>query len=327
MKIDNSKKITFEEYKKNYTKPQNTKLIKWGFFLLSVTIGVVIATCLSLVVLKVFEFNNIAGYISIAVAVLLFVFLYIIPIIKITKIQSFQTNVDEVTGAKAKKANKKLREDIADMMIDVVSKVNDISWYSREKVGQLAIARQTKNNELLKETLTDIYNTDVKKIANKMIVDNSIRTGLLTALSQSDKIDTAIVTLTNLNLIKNIVYLYGFRPSESKMVKIYESVLVSALSAYGISATSEGIVTGVINVFSKEKSIPIISSVAGSAIQGLANATFTFIIGKQTKRYLMKEYHIQNILDSFEFENEEDDEEMMKEIKKGIVKSSKNKKD
>lgn len=41
----------------------------------------------------------------------------------------------------------------------------------------------------------------------------------------------------------------------------------------------------------------------------------------------MKEYHIQNILDSFEFENEEDDEEMMKEIKKGIVKSSKNKKD
>lgn len=316
--------MTFEEYKKKYTKPTNVKTVKTFFFLLEAAIGIVVGTCLTLVVMRLFEIHQIAGYVGIGVAVLAFILFYIVPMAKINKTKSFITNVDETSGARAKIRNRRLREEIADRMIDMNAKVKDVAWYDPALVGNLAIARHTRDNELLKETLTELYNTNVKKAADRIIKDHAVKVGIITACSKSEKLDTMFVTLFELDLIKDLVYLYGFRPSEAKMSKIYFGVLKNALLAYGISATSTNIATGVLNTVIGATSklsgmIGALAAVISSGAQGVINGVMTVVIGYQTRKYMMQEYHIQNVLDGFEFENEAEEELMIKEVKKGIA--------
>ena len=104
-------------------------------------------------------------------------------------------------------------------MIDVTLQTEDISWYSDSLVNQLALARQTRNDGKLKETLTEIYKKDVKSAANKMINRTAVKVGVATALSQSEYIDTLFVLIYDLKLIKDIVFfiwLSSFRYTDGK---------------------------------------------------------------------------------------------------------------
>ena len=321
-------KMTLEEYQEKYSKTENSKAIKFGLVLFVASIGVIVATCLLLVVLRVFELNEYAGYASIAVAVLVFIFLYIVPVIQIHKYRPFITNVNSKNARHAKSYNKKLRNDISDKMIDFTSKVVGKSWYDEVLIGKLAIARQTGEDKEVKSLLTQIYDTSVKKEANKIISGHAVKVGLLTAASQSAYLDSAFVAVYELNLIKDLVYLYGFRPSNAKLLKIYRNVIANSLLSYGVS-------TGTTNLISKGLSatfegLPLLGSLISTAIasasQGIINGVMTGIIGVQTKRYLIKEYHLQDILDEIELDDPEDDEEMIKDISKEIKSQTKDKK-
>ena len=321
-------KLSFEEYKEKYTKPENTKAIKFGLFMFIASIGIVVFACLLLVVLRVFEINEYAGYVAIGVAVLMFIFLYLVPIVQIHKHRPFITNVNNRTVRNAQRHNRQLRNEISDMMIDFVAKVEGMSWYDENLVGKLAIARQTNDDTEVKSLLTQIYDTSVKKQAEKIISSHAVKVGLITAASQSDKLDAAFVAVYELSLIKDLVYLYGFRPSDAKLLKIYRAVVVNSLLAYGVSA-------GTTNLISKGLSatfegLPLlgtlISTAIASASQGIVNGVMTGIIGVQTKRYLIKEYHLQDILDSVELDNPEDDSKMLKEISQEIKTQTKDKK-
>lgn len=330
--INSSKKedgITFDEYKRKYTFPERKKLAKTIIVLGAFLIGSILAYCLTMLVLKIYELNNIAGYVAIGVAAILFIAFYIVPLTMIARKPFFVTNVNEISGAKAKRHNRMVRHQIADKMIEITSEVNNISWYSKELVGELAIARQRKDEELLKNTLTAIYNTDVKKTFNKITISHAVQVGILTALSPSEKLDAMAVALYELNLIKDIIYLYGFRPSDSRLMKIYLTILNNTLLAYGLAATSERLLTTGISATLGGAAIQIpiiggfISSIIGSATQGVVNGVMTVILANQTKKYLMKEYKLQNILDGFEFEDEEEKEIeiVQKEIKKAMKNS------
>ncbi len=321
------KKMTFDEYKEKYTKPENTKAIKFGLFLFVATVGVIVFTCLLLIVLKVFDINEIAGYVSIGVAVLLFIFLYIVPVVQIHKHKPFITNVNNRTVRNAQRHNRQLRNEISDHMIDFVSKVEGMSWYDENLVGKLAIARQTNDDIEIKALLTQIYDSGVKKQADKLITAHAMKVGLVTAASQSEKLDAAFVAVYELNLIKDLIYLYGFRPSDAKLLKIYRTVVVNSLLSYGVSV-------GTTNLISKGLSatfegLPLlgtlISTAIASASQGIINGVMTGIIGVQTKRYLIKEYHLQDILDSVELDNPEDDDKMLAQISDDIKAETKSK--
>ena len=135
-----NEKMTLEQYQKKYSKPYNEKAAKSFLFIFAASIGVIIAFCLFSIVMKIYEIsnkNNIALYISIAAAVLLFLAIYGIPLFKIKNTKSFITNVNSDNVKEAKKYNKKLREDIADKMIDLSEKATDVSWYSEERIGKL----------------------------------------------------------------------------------------------------------------------------------------------------------------------------------------------
>ena len=331
-KKDENKKMTLEEYQKKYSKPYNEKAAKSFLFIFACAIGIIIIFCLFSICSKIYDMNKIAGYVAIGISVLIYLVVYVIPLIKIKNTKSFITNVNSDNAKEAKKYNKKLREDIADKMIDLSQKADDISWYSEEKVGKLAIARQTGNDQGLKDALTETYKTDVKKASNKMIRDHALKVGVTTAISQNEKVDTLFVVIYNLSLIKDIVFLYGFRPNDRQLAKIYKTVIADAVIAYGLGNATGSMASGIVKKMGKGlDGIPILGSaintVIDSVAQGVINSTLTVLIGFQTKKYLMKEYKLQNILDDVIVTDEELENEaieMSNNLKKDIKEESKN---
>jgi uncharacterized membrane protein YcjF (UPF0283 family) len=321
------KKVTLEEYQQKYTHPENLVAAKNFLFMLGSATGVIIAVSLFFVVLRLFDIHLIAGYLSTFFAMIIFIFLYVVPVIKIKNTKSFKTNIDSVNARQAQKYNKKLREELADKMIDVSTKTDVVGWYSNELVGKLAIARHTGNDKELKSILTKIYQTDVKNAANKMIKNSAMKVGFATAVSQSEFIDTLFVIVYELNLIKDIVYLYGYRPTDSQMAKIYKIVLTNALIAYGLSSATTGmgktVGSGIANVIERASQnnnfvVSTIGTIAGVAIESslqlVVNSTLTVIIGNQTKKYLVNEYNLQEILDNVELLDSEEEVKMIESI-------------
>ena len=150
----------------------------------------------------------------------------------------------------------------------------------------------------------------------------SLKSAAYSALSQSSKLDAAVVAMVNLELIKDLVYLYGFRPSDAKLAKIFVDVIRNSLMAYGVSATSSQVVS---KIGGATKAIPIlggvISTVVDSSVQGLVNGTLTMIIGRQVTKYLYTEYKLQDILDGVEIvETQEEFDEACKYLKKELKK-------
>ena len=205
------------------------------------------------------------------------------------------------------------------------------TWYSEERIGKLAVARQTHNDELLKESLTAAYKTDINKACNKMIRDHALKVGVTTAISQNEKIDTLFVVIYNLSLIKDIIFLYGFRPNDRQLSKIYRSVIGDAIIAYGLGNATGSMASGVVKKMGKGlDGIPLIGSAINTVIdslaQGVINSTLTVMIGIQTKKYLLKEYKLQNILDDViisETELENEAKEMSSNLKEDIKEQSK----
>lgn len=344
----NEKKITLEEYQRQSANPENIKAAKSFLFIFAMAIAVVMIVSLFFVVLRLFDIHEYAGYVGTVGAVFVFLFGYLVPVIKLKNTKSFMTDVNVTTASKAQKYNRKLREDIADKMIDVTYKTEGISWYSEKNMGKLAVARHKKDDQELKTVLTEIYTTDIKSSAEKMIHKSALRVGLATALSQSEALDTLLVIIYELNLIKDIVFLYGYRPSDTQMAKIYKNVLRNALIAYGVSTATSGfgktIGTGIIGAIDRaSQSGNILTSTIGSVVGGLAgtaiesglqfavNTTLTTIIGYQTKRYLVKEYRLQEMLDNVELLDTEEEqakviESIREEVKEQLTKVKKTKK-
>lgn len=310
------KKMTLDEYIDKYSsKPHNNKQIRATITLVLVLVAVILITALTLLTLKVYEMNQYVGYGFIGISVLVFIFGFIVPVCKIKNLPQFKTVIRRTNVNAIKKYNQSIRHDIADKMIDIDSKIDGISIYHPDHCYKLAVARHNHDEKALLDTLVEIYNKDVKKACNKLITDTSLKIAGLTALSQSDVIDTALVTTLELNLVKKIMYLYGFRPSERRLLKAYKSILVNSLVAYSVSTATPGLVTKL------SADLPVVGKIVGSAAQGAVNAMFCTKIGIQTKLYLKKEFKLQEILDGIEIDDgtsEVEQAEIIEEVNKAV---------
>ena len=79
--------------------------------------------------------------------------------------------------------------------------------------------------------------------------------------------------------------------------------------------------------------IPFLGNAVGTIIdsvaQGIINSSLTVLIGFQTKRYLKKEYHLQDILDDIVLDDAKENEterEMVESLKEEIKDKAKKKK-
>ncbi len=293
-------KLTIYDYEQRYTKRQNVRGAKFFMRFAAILIGIVVFVCLFFVAKEIYELHPYAGYSAAGVCLVLYIVLYIVPLVKIMRTGYFVTNVNGFTAREAQKHNRKLRHEIADKIIDLTAKVEGVGWYDSEAVGRLAIAVKTGDEEGVKNTLTELYKGSVKKSAKELIFKSSLRSATYSAISQTAKVDTVLVAFINIQLVKDLVFLYGFRPSDARLAKIFARVLQNALISYGLGGMNIG-QTVVQTMGSAVKGIPIlgtaIAAIVDSSVQGLANGTLTTVIGYQTIKYLNTEYRLQNILD------------------------------
>ena len=294
-------KMTIYEYEQKYTKRENARGAKLVLTFTVAIIGVFLFVMLAMFTLNMYEFNEYVGYGVGGACLIVYIFVFIVPVCKLLRSGYFITNVNAYTASRAKRHNRKLRHDISKKIIDLTSRVEGVGWYDSETVGKLAIALQSKNEEGVKENLSALYAGSVKKSAKELILKASLKSAMYSAVSQSSNLDTVMVAMVNLQLIKDLVYLYGFRPSDAKLAKIFAAVIRNSLVAYGVSAAG----SQVGNIVAKTvKGIPLLGSIIGtvvdSSVQGLTNGTLTTVIGYQTIKYLNAEYKLQNILDGVE---------------------------
>ena len=123
-------------------------------------------------------------------------------------------------------------------------------------------------------------------------------------------------------MVKDILFLYGFRPTKARLIKIYINSISASLAAYGLEGSGVG--SFIARVLSRLPIIPTMSSyVADALAQALANGTFTLLIGYKAIDYLKKEYKLQvlikevDVLDDnneFETTKKEIEEKLNKKI-------------
>lgn len=303
--VDNQSagKMTIYEYEQKYVKRQNLRGAKAAIRFIAVTIGIFIFFCLFSLTMDVYKLNKYAGYGAAVVSVVLYVAVFIIPLVKILKSDYFITNVNAATAREAQKHNKKLRHDVAEKMIDFTAKVEGVGWYDSEAVGRLAIALSAGDENALKQTLTELYSGSIKRSGKDLIFKSALKSATYSAVSQTSRVDAMLVAVVNLQLIKDLIFLYGFRPSDVRLVKIFGKVLQNSLAAYGLGGMQIGHSVAK-TMGNAVKGIPILGSaiaaIVDSSVQGLANGTLTMVIGFQTIKYLNEEYNLQNILDGIE---------------------------
>lgn len=315
-------KMTIYEYEQKFSKRENLRGARLLIKLIAAAIGVFLFFCMFSVTMRVFDINTYAGIGAAAVCVLLYIFLFIVPLVKIVKMNYFIVNVNAQTASFAKKHNQKVRHELADKIIEVTSKVEGVGWYDSETVGKLAIAQKTGDERGLSDALAALYSGSVKKNAKDMIFKTSVKTAMYSAISQTNRVDAMLVAFLNLQLVKDIVFLYGFRPSDAKLVRIFARVLQNSLIAYGLGGMKIGN-TIVQTMGNAVKGIPLlgaaISTVVDSSVQGLTNGVLTAVIGYQTIKYLNTEYRLQDVLDGIEIEEtQEEFEQTCADIEKEL---------
>ena len=307
---NNQQNMTIYDYEDKYVRRQNSRGARLLLFVAAGLVGVFLAWCLLSITLQIWGINEYAGYAAAGVAVLLFIFIYIVPVVKIYKTDYFVTNVGARHAGSAKRHNRRVRRSIALKIVDFNSSVDGAGWYDDKLAGDLSVALKSRDDELLKAALTALYKGKIKRTAHDIIFKNALKSAAYSALSQSSRIDAALVVVVNLQLVKDIVFLYGFRPSDAKLVKIFVTVLQNALIAYGLGSVKIG--NGIVKTMGDAaKGIPIlgtaIAALVDSSIQGLTNGTMTAVIGFQTIKYLNREYNLQNILDGVEISQTEEE--------------------
>lgn len=303
-----------EDFSKSVTAPLGKSNNKRVVLLLVAVIALLVllvAGALADLLTLAFQMSKVFGYVCTAVAAFLVFFFMILPLIKVLKTRAFITDVTAENKDLAKRKNYEALKGAATALTayNRNEKTAKYHYIKEENLCEIEKALKKNDKTALRNSMRKAYSTDVGAAANSVIFKSAGRAFLTTSVSQNDKIDALSVTLVNLSLIKQIVAIYGYRPTRVKLVKIYADVLRNSLIAYGMQNVNW------FNVFGKffagvSKKIPFIDTLVDSAVQGTVSAFLTLLVGYKTKRYLCSDYKKQEKLDPLEEEGVEsaDDE-------------------
>ena len=140
----------------------------------------------------------------------------------------------------------------------------------------------------LREELTKVFNTSIKKDINKIILNNAKTVLLSTTISQNGKFDMYTVLAMNVKMIKEIVVKCGFRPSYPKLGKLTFKVVSTAMVAESLEGLDlSDVFPQTTNNFLSE--IPFVKPIASSFVNGISNALLTIRIGLVTRKYLFSD--------------------------------------
>lgn len=290
------------------------KTKKYRKFLIfgALILGLVVFVCLFDIAYKIYNVdptsNHILTYALSGVIGLVYIFAFIVPTIQFLRSPHFITKPEgsRENKRRAEKYNKKLRYDLATAIINLnkSEEIYNARWYYEDEKNQdqnndivegLTKAVSDKNDENIKLCLDALYRGPIKKTAKKIVNKTAIRSGFYSAVSQSNTLDAVIVASLDMKMIKDIVFLYGFRPDDAEMAKIYASIIKNVFIALGVASIPAGNIVG--NVVTKyTESVPILGSIIKTMVdplvQGSTNAILTSLLGVQTVRFILKDYKV-----------------------------------
>ncbi len=224
---------------------------------------------------KLSRINVYLEYTFYGVSIILFVLLFVRPIVLIVFSPSF--SLDELfTEEQNARKNYALYKKVA-------KNLSSEDFLADE--DKLAIKDSLHDAFLLKGTLAKIFDEKIKKELNKMIVSHAETVYLSTAISQNGRLDAIAVLTINLKLIKNLVLKCGFRPSYYSLGKLSLNVLSTAIIAENLEEMnfSEVFPSSGVNALSE---IPLLKTVTGSFAQGMGNALLSLRVGIICRNYL-----------------------------------------
>lgn len=254
-----------------------------------------------------------AGYLSLAIIILLLAILVIRPILIALATPCF--TLDVIDNENKKNINRKNYRKLKKVASNLL-KQNDISDESKK-----VIVNNIDNRDNLNQVLREVYDKEISKKINKIINESATKVLVATAVSQNNKIDSATVILVNIKMIMRIVVVCGYHPTYPQLYKLIAKVFRNAIIAYTLQTTNvdEMIFEGVNKLVKGAlSSIPFVSEVTKSITQGAANSLLTLRIGIITRKYLYEEFDIQAMLEDEEKENELILEEAVEEANSSI---------
>lgn len=211
-----------------------------------------------------------------ALVFLLFYFLILRPILIILLSPSFSVNT---VLEKDSKKNYKLYKTISKNIIK--------SNYLKDNEKKM-LSDSLGNYDKLKNSLSILYNSSIKREINKIIKKHAKTVMISTAINPNSKLDLITVFTVNLRMIKEIVLVCGYRPSYKNLSKLCLNVMGTALIAEGLENMNLDEILPK-NFSSLLGEIPFLKSVVSGLTQGVANGLLTLRIGIVTRKYLFNE--------------------------------------
>ena len=145
-----------------------------------------------------------------------------------------------------------------------------------------------KEKEDLIINLQVVFEANIKKSLNKIIIHHAKTVLISTAICQSARFDMISVFSINLQMIKKLVLKCGYRPTMTNLSKLTVNVLTTALIAEGLENMNldDILPQSAVNAIGE---IPLIKPLVSSLMQGVTNALMTMRIGCVTRRYLFSD--------------------------------------
>lgn len=345
--LSREEELDFLDYQESIQRSKESKRNRHILIALTSAIYLLGLGLFASIVQTVYEINNTAGIIVGIALLVLYTIFYIVLIVAVFSKHSFDLEFRKRKNGKfSEKTNSKVRIEIARNLKDqnVI-----LSYLDKQKEKDVLSPKETERTESFETILLiaekypknvpDIHGTDNQKLLNalriafekdgviykkakRMIFKRAIETGTMTALSQNALFDGSIVAMKNMQLVKDIIWLYGFRPSNYEMNRILLRVIRNVSVALGLNTMPKAVnITS--KIFNKDSNNFLVS-LLGQAIdmgaQFVGNGVMTYIVGKYTIRAMLKEYHVQDLFaqkcdEEYELEM---NEKVYKEINEAI---------
>lgn len=332
---DQDEELGFINYQEEVTHSKEEKRNRAILIALSVALYLLGLGVFAIIVQTIYQMNGIAG-IVVAIALLIaYTTCFIVIIVKIFSKHSFDLEFQKrKDGHYSEKNNNKVRWEIAKNIVDqsvvlnYLDKMDDKKVLTSKEAEKIASFREMQNlvnkypgNKIpsshkedsinLAESLAISMRKDgiIYQKAKSLILKRSLSTGCLTALSQNTMVDASVVVVKNLQLIKDLIWLYGFRPTNAEMTKILEKVVKSVCLSVGLNTMQNGTnMAG--KIFNKDSNnflVQVLGQALNMGAQFIGNGAMTYMVGKYTINALLRQYRVQDIyrlksLDDYEME-------------------------
>lgn len=315
-------KNTIYDYEESSIKQEDRNSFGYAIKLIIVVFGLFIISLLLNISDRIRNFNQIAGIVSLVIFAVLFLYFYVRPILNIYGMLYFESKTMSKNSKIANAHNIKTRKKIAEHIISFNQNVKDADWYDRELVKELRVAVDENDNNKIYSILTKLMNGSIKKASNRMIVTSAVQSGVYSAIVPSQQLDAILVAGVNFKMIRDILFLYGFRPTNARLMKIFLNSIIGSLAAYGIEGSGIGSFLAKLG----SRAIPVInessSFLVDAGVQAFTNGTLTMWIGYKAIDYLKKEYKLQVVLGEIDVL---DDDKEFNDTRKEVVEELKDK--